>query len=254
MELSDPALFAALGIVAGLLIGCVGIGGVIVVPALVYVAGIPIHTAIAAALFAFLLSGIVGTWVFARNESIRWNLTACLWAGAMPAAFAGALLASVTSAALVEAAVGVLATASGMYSLSGNDGSIETKDDAVISKSTLAVVGAGTGFASALTGTGGPLVLIPILVALKLPVLAAIGLAQAIQLPIAALATGGNLVAGTLDPLLGGVLGVGIAFGTSAGARLAHVMPQTTLRVFVSTLLVVVGAMILVKLAIAAAR
>lgn len=247
MEPFALALFAFIGLGAGLLIGCVGIGGVIVVPALVYLLDVPIHVAIAAAMFAFLLSGVVGTFVFARSNSIRWDMTAWMWAGAMPAAFAGALAASAVSGWVIELAVGLLTAGSGVHSLIGRSHP-ETAEGGEISKPALGIIGAFTGFTSALTGTGGPLVLIPILVWLKLPVLAAIGLAQAIQLPIAVLATGGNAVAGTLDPMLGAILGAGIVFGTWGGAKLAHVLPRSILRAFVSAMLVIVGGLILLKL------
>jgi uncharacterized membrane protein YfcA len=53
----------------------------------------------------------------------------------------------------------------------------------------LAAIGAGVGYVSALTGTGGPVSLMPVLLALKVDVLSAVGLGQAIQVPIGALAT-----------------------------------------------------------------
>ena len=55
------------GLIAGLLIGAAGIGGVILVPLLVYVAGIDIHTSIAASVAAFFVSGLVGTVVYSLN-------------------------------------------------------------------------------------------------------------------------------------------------------------------------------------------
>ena len=82
-------------------------------------------------------------------------------------------------------------------------------------------------------------------------VLTAIGLSQAIQLPIAVLATAGNAYAGTLDVHLGLVIGAGIVFGTWGGAWLAHVLPRPVLRRIVSVLLVFVGGAIMTKLAIA---
>lgn len=246
-ELLAPWPFALLGVVAGLLIGCVGIGGVVIVPALVYLLGVPIHAALAAAMFAFVLSGIVGTAVFARNRSIRWDMTGWMWAGAMPAAFAGAMLATAIAPSLIEAAIGVLAAASGVHALVG------AREPAALRQSVpnhvLLGAGAFTGFSSSLTGTGGPLVLIPILVWLELPVLVAIGLAQAIQLPIAVLATAGFVVGGTLDVSIGASVGAGIVAGTWAGARVAHVLPRTVLRRIVAALLVVVGASILARLA-----
>ena len=82
----EIAGLSGLGLFAGLLIGCVGIGGVIVVPALTYIAGTPIQSSIAAAMMAYILSGGVGTAVYARKGSIRWSMALWLSAGAMPAA------------------------------------------------------------------------------------------------------------------------------------------------------------------------
>ena len=43
MLTADPVLFIFFAFAAGLLIGCVGIGGVILVPLLTYVSGVEIH-------------------------------------------------------------------------------------------------------------------------------------------------------------------------------------------------------------------
>jgi uncharacterized membrane protein YfcA len=51
----EAMAYLALGAVAGLLIGCVGIGGVILAPALVYLAGQSFPAAIAAAMAAFVV-------------------------------------------------------------------------------------------------------------------------------------------------------------------------------------------------------
>jgi uncharacterized membrane protein YfcA len=113
----------------------------------------------------------------------------------------------------------------------------------------LAAVGAVTGLLSALTGTGGPLVLVPLLVALDFPILASIGLAQAIQLPVAAAATSGYWLSGTLDVALGLTLAAGVALGTWAGAKAAHRVPTDALRRGVAVLLVLVGGAMLLHVA-----
>ena len=232
---------------AGGLIGCVGVGGVILVPALVYIAGIPIKYAIAASMFAFLLSGAVGTFAFARKKSIRWSMTVPLWLAAMPSALAGALAVNVAPGRLLELLIALFTAGSGIYALWGKPPPADTSEKTV-SNGYLAMAGGVTGFLSALTGTGGPLVLIPILMWVHMPVLTAIGLAQAIQLPIAVLATAGNYYAGTLHVSLGLIIGLGIVFGTWGGAWLAHVLPRETLRRFVSILLAIVGGTILARL------
>ena len=67
-------LVTILGLISGLSIGCIGIGGVILVPGLFYLGGIPIQIAIAAAMMGYVLTGVVGTVVYARNKSINWPM------------------------------------------------------------------------------------------------------------------------------------------------------------------------------------
>jgi uncharacterized membrane protein YfcA len=234
-----------LGLLAGLMIGVVGIGGAVLVPALVYFGGIPIHVAIAAAMMSYVLTGLVGTLVYAGENSIRWGTAWWLCAGAMPAALAGALAAGSASSLLLEVLIGLLTVASGVYALLASpagDGA-----HSAISSPALGFIGAVTGFGSALSGTGGPLILIPILIWLDVPVLTAIGLSQAIQLPIALLATAGNFFSGNLNPTLGLLLAAGLAIGTFVGARIAHAVPRKALRRAVAMVLVIVGASIAIK-------
>lgn len=247
------AAIIVLALLSGLLIGCIGIGGVVLVPALHYLGGIPIHTAIGAAMMAFLVSGLVGTIVFGNKQSIKWDMAPWLWAGAMPGALLGAWTSSAAPAALLELAIGALTAVSGIHALTqGSDRTPATSgaNGATLSTVALASVGAFTGFASSLTGTGGPLVLVPILMWLRVPVLTAIGLAQAIQLPIAVMATGGNYAAGTLDLQLGALLGLGLAAGTWGGAHLAHALPRAVLFRIVAAVLVGIGIIIVVRIAL----
>jgi hypothetical protein len=72
-------------------------------------------------------------------------------------------------------------------------------------------------------------------------------LSQAIQVPIALMATLGNVWSGSLELLLAGVLSVGVAIGTVAGARIAHAVPAAYLARMVAIALVVVGAVLAVR-------
>jgi hypothetical protein len=243
------AAIIGLGLAAGVLIGCIGIGGVVLVPALHYVGGVQIHTAIAAAMMAYLVSGVIGTMVFGNKQSIRWEMAPWLWAGAVPGALAGALAGTAAPGLLLELAIGLLAAVSGTNALMRRD-SDNGRDGRHLPNTTLAAVGAIVGFGSSLTGTGGPLMLVPILLWLDASVLTAIGLAQAIQLPIAIMATAGNAAAGTLNHTLGALLGLGLAFGTWGGAHLAHALPRATLIRIVAVVLVAVGAAIVAQIAL----
>lgn len=235
------------GLAAGLLIGCIGIGGVILVPMLAYVGGHSIPTAISMAMLGYVLSGAIGTWIFSANRSIRWDMVTWIWLGAIPAAFAGALAANTVPPVVLELCIGVLTIVSGLHSLLSDNGVGEGSGKA-LSAPALVAAGGVTGVASSLTGTGGPLLLVPILVWLELPALTAIGLSQTIQVPIALFATAGNVYAGNVHLLLSLVLGVALAAGTWVGAKLAHAMPRATLKKIVSVVLVAVGVVIFARL------
>ena len=240
--------YVALGTAAGLLIGCVGIGGVILVPALVYIAGQSVPAAIAAAMAAFIVSGVVGLYSYARQGSIDWRATVWTWIGALPCAFGGALLVSIVAPTALEVLIGVLTAGSGLHALLRRRERKPARDSAP-PPATLTAIGGATGVLSALTGTGGPLVLVPILLWLEVPLLASLGLAQAIQLPVAVAATAGNLFSGVLDIWLASLLAAGIALGTWIGAKAAHALPTELLRKAVAVLLVLVGALMLLRLA-----
>ena len=122
--------------------------------------------------------------------------------GAAPAAFAGAWAVSVFNRLLLEICLGLLTFFSGLNSLRTQK--FAEALDAKVSNRMLLTVGGVTGFLSSLTGTGGPLVLVPIMMSMSVPVLTAVGLSQAIQLPVAIAATLGNVLYGKLDLTLGG--------------------------------------------------
>jgi uncharacterized membrane protein YfcA len=235
---------AAAALVVGALIGCVGIGGVLLVPLLTNLSNVPIHDAIAAAMFSYLFSGAAATWVYARKGSIDWGSSLWLALGAMPAALAGAFAATYVSAHALELLIAALVVFAGVRALRPSQGA-ERKT--VLSKSALVGIGVFVGFGSALTGTGGPFLLVPLLVWLNVPILTTIGLSQVIQVPIAALATAGNIAVGVLDLHLGALLAVALVVGAVLGARIAHVVSSAFLTRLVGILMLVVGAMIILR-------
>jgi len=246
---SEIIILGTLATGVGVLVGCVGVGGVLLVPILTYLFDIPVHNAIAAAMFAYIFSGGVGTIIYTRHGSIQWKKALFIIVGAGPAAFVGAIAVSVTRGLWLEILIASLIASAGINALLKQKDTVQ-KTPASLRTSVLVSMGAVTGIGSAMTGTGGPLILVPIAVWLKLPALSAIGLSQAAQLPIALLATAGNIVYGTVDWTIGIILAVAIVFGAAIGARLAHVVPQEHLRLILAWVLVVVGLFIVGRLSL----
>jgi uncharacterized membrane protein YfcA len=240
---SDLVWIALLATLSGLMIGCIGIGGVILVPALVFVAGIAIQIAIPAAMCAYIVSGLVATYVFARHRSIDWRMATSLCIGGTPAAFAGAWAVSVIDGRLLAGCLGALTLLAGLNAFRPQ---VHAEGDrAKLSRPFLVLVGTAAGFLSSLTGTGGPLVLVPILLSARLGALASVGLSQVFQLPVAIAATVGNMIYGKLDLSLAAILALGLSGGSWFGAKLAHAVPRASLRSIVSAALVIVGLIIL---------
>ena len=198
-------------------------------------------------MFSYMFSGLVGAILYARQRSIRWKMALWLFAGAIPAAFAGAFLSSVTSPRELEFFIALLVIFAGVNAVLNQ--TANEQDERTLNEPALIAIGAVTGVGSALSGTGGPLILVPIMVWLKVPVLTAIGLSQAIQLPIAALATAGNFLYGSVNITIGITLALSLMAGTAISARIVHTISGKTLKKIVAWVLVAVGIFISIRVA-----
>ena len=241
-----PLLAAGIAaLTLGVAIGATGIGGVLLVPILTLALGIDVKGAIAAALLSYIPGCAVAVVMYGRRGSIVWGDAWPLCLAALPAAWAGALAARGAPAELLEAAIGVLLLAGGLYAL-------RTPRNVAIAgrrlgSVTLLGLGGGTAFVSALTGAGGAFVLLPMLLLLDMPVLPAIGLGQAIALPIAGLASVANLRAGLVDVRLAALLAIALSIGIAVGTPIAHALPQLVLRRLLGGFVVFAGAGMLLR-------
>jgi uncharacterized membrane protein YfcA len=157
----------------------------------------------------------------------------------MPGSLAGAWALSIIperAALLVLAATVIIVGVRVLFGRTPHGAGITT-----VGRVSSVPIGVMTGFASALTGTGGPMVLTPVLVWRGIPLLTAILLGQVVQLPIAATATIGNVLTGGADLVAGAVLGLMMVPGALTGRRLAEALPQRVLGYIVGVMLLASG-------------
>jgi uncharacterized membrane protein YfcA len=242
--LFSPILVAVVFIV-GILIGGVGIGGVLLVPSLNYFSSVPLHVAIPACMVGYIFTGLIGAIMYARQGTINWPLALKICLGALPGAYLGGYALPLFPAYWLEIAIGILILASGLDALFRNSRQQPTYPPS--SNSELISIGFVTGIGSALTGTGGPLLLIPILLWRKTPILMAIGLSQAVQVPISLTATISNMAYSEVDFSLGLSLALLLGTGAILGAKFVHILPIAFLKKMVAIILVMVGLMILLR-------
>ena len=244
MTLSLASMLVS-ALLVGVLIGCVGIGGVLLPPALVYVGGLDFHLATATSVWAFLFCGAAGTLIYSSRRNVDWRMVAWLGVGVVPTALVGAWANVALPEGALRALLAVLMVVTGLDTLLRSPAVVEHAR--YFEASTLLVIGALVGFGSALTGTGGPVLLVPILLLLRTPVLAAVGASQAVSLPVAAFSTAGYVLYGSVDFVLGTAMGLVAVVGVLVGARIAHAVRAAALRRVVATTLLSMGLLIAVQ-------
>ena len=239
----EIALTIGAAVLIGSLIGSVGIGGVLLVPFLTGVIGLGVRESVAIAMASYLATGFVAI-LQARLTDDREALGGLrpLLLASLPGAFLGGLAIAAIPDRLAVLVLAVFLVLTGSWTL---------MRDSLPAAGTAArpgwIAGVIAGFASALTGTGGPAVLIPILLWRGVPLLAAIALGQIVQLPVAIAATAGNLASGPFDlgtaVLVGAALMPGVLFGRWAAKR----VPLGFLTKAVAVVLVATGALLALR-------
>jgi uncharacterized protein len=243
------ALLAAVAVAVGFFIGAVGVGGILLIPALVLLGGLDIHRATATALFSFLFTGLLGTWLFQRRGSIDWRMTVPVCAGAVAFSYLGAMVNSFIDAKMLALIIALTIVFAGAYVLLPTQpGGARLRDGkSTAQQLLLLVVGAASGFGSGVSGAGGPLFSVPMMLVLRFVPLAAIGTSQVLQIIAAAFGTIGNLRYGSIDFLTATWITLFELAGVVLGTRAAHAVSVTVLRRMAAGLCVAVGLFMLAR-------
>lgn len=120
-------LFLGVGLSAGVLAGLFGIGGgIVIVPALLYLAKMPMTTATGTSLGALLLPvGALGAWEYYRNGHLNIGAALLVAVGLFLGAWFGARLAESVSGATLRRLFAVFVLVVGVRMWFGGDGAKE---------------------------------------------------------------------------------------------------------------------------------
>ena len=103
------------------------------------------------------------------------------------------------------------------------------------------------GFVAGLTGAGGPVLSVPIMIALGFPPLIAIGAGQVYSVPVALSGSAANFLHGAIDYKVGALMIVIQILGILLGVYMANRMDTTKLRKMVAWVCLFCGGFILVN-------
>jgi uncharacterized membrane protein YfcA len=210
--------------------------------------GLTIHQAAATALFSFLFTGILGTWLYQRRGSIDWRNAIPVCAGAVIFGFLGASAAAHVNPRPLSIIIAIVIVSAGLYIFLPHAGRAAQRDGrGPREQALLATVGAVSGFGSGFSGAGGPLFSVPIMVILGYVPLTAVATSQVLQIIAAISGSLGNLRHGTIDLTIAAVATVFELLGLIAGVRLAHVASPIALRRLAGTLCILSGGFLLFR-------
>lgn len=197
----DIASFLALGLVAGLLAGMLGIGGgVVVVPALIWIfqhQGLPgdivPHLAIGTSLAAIVFTSLSAIRAQHKRRAIDWPVVRLLAPATLLGGFASGYLAGDIPAHVLKGSFAVFLL------LVGTQFVLDWKPAAhwrLPGRIGLWGTGLGIGSLSALLGIGGGNITVPFLHACNLELKRAIAISTALGLPIALFGAAGFVLSG----------------------------------------------------------
>lgn len=263
--LLELGVYLALGAVAGVLAGLLGIGGgLVIVAVLAWLLprfGVPaeaaMHAALASALASIVFTATASARAHARRGSVLWPSVARLVPGLLVGGALGALLATRLDGhtlAMLVAGYCLLAAAQMAFAPVPHGGQ---RGDAPRSPWLLAA-GAVIGAVSALVGIGGGSLTVPLLVALGVPPVRAVGSSSACGVAIGLASALGYALFGPSGALPAGGIGyvylpaaAGIALASvltaPLGTRIAHAISGGALRRVFALFLVAVALALLLR-------
>lgn len=229
-------LLAVIGFVGGVGITTLGPGGVLVTIGLFALTALPPATVAGTAIVVHIATGLLGSAAFVRSGELREPVTRrsarILGAAALVGAPVGVSINAVVSGRLFGVLLGVflaLVAALVLVRERRSDRQLEPvhpRHRALV----LAGLGFGVAVASGMFGVGGPLLAVPVLIAIGVPMLPALAAAQAQSVVVAIVGTAGYLLHGDVDGGLALLVGLPELAGVVVGWQIARRVPTRALR------------------------
>ena len=232
--------------IVGFLIGSISIGGILLIPALQTIADLDIHRAAATSLFIFAFAGLLGTLLFQLRGSIVWQIAKPLAFGALVFSFLGSKVASFVAPKPLTFFVAAIVTASGLLAFKR----FQVRDDeerSCLSRSMLFYIGGACGFLSGLSGAGGPVFLVPVLLFLGVRQSLQSGRGKCFCLHRRHRDPLENLMQGAIDFNFALIAMPPLLVGVACGIEVAHRLPLHFLKVGSALVCIFVGIFMFVQ-------
>lgn len=233
---------ALAAIFVGVIIGATGVGGVLLIPALMFFGGLGVHQAMATALFSFFFTGIAATCAFQRHGSIDWKIALPVCFGSLVLSYFGALAGAYAPANALALLLAGLIIASSLFPfVSLKRADLAQRLGPRGNLALLTGIGLFTGFLCGMTGAGGGIVSLPVMLLFGYPPLAAIGTGQVLQSIVSVSGSLSNYGNGFIDFSLVWPVTIAEVAGVILGVRIIHALPIARVKRYATMLCLAIG-------------
>lgn len=239
----------ALALLVGVTLGLLGGGGsILMVPLLVYVAGMDVKEAIAASLVAVGVTAAVSVVGHARAGRVRWRTGLLFGLAGMAGAFGGGLIGGHLPGQLLLAAFALMMVATAVAMLRGRRTPDSTKAHSELPVGRVLLDGVIVGLVTGLVGAGGGFLVVPALALLGgLPMGVAVGTSLLVIAMKSFAGLTGYLITVSLHWPLVGAVTLAAVVGSLVGARLVDRIPADALRRTFGWFVLAMGAFVLIQ-------
>ena len=233
MSLPVLVLLGLFGLVGGIGITALGPGGVLPTIGLFALTDLSPAEVAGTAIVTHIATGALATAAYTRSGQLRepeTQRTALILAGtAVLGTPLGVLVNTVVSKRVFGLVLGVLVAvvaALVWYRERHQPAATSAHPPAPL----VAGIGLAVSAASGIVGVGGPMLTVPLLIALGIPALESLASAQAQSIVIASVGTLGYLAHGAINWPVAALVGIPELVGVLLGWRIAHALPTRTLK------------------------
>lgn len=164
-------------LLVGGMIGLTGIAGFLLPMLYSGFMGMPAAQGMALSFFAFLISGVLGSWNYYKAKNLDVRLGLLISAGSLAGAAMGVWLNLMIDESVVKKILYLVVLASGISILLRKDKERNREERRQLPAGVMVAFGFVTGAVCALSGAGGPILVMPLLVVMGVSVKTAVGVA-----------------------------------------------------------------------------
>lgn len=244
-------LLPALGSCAvGLFIGWCGVAGFLLPILFVNACGLSMTESLLLSFLCFAISGAIGSWNYHRRGELPLRPALILSAGSLAGGLLGAPLGGLLEPETVKVVLYIVVLLSGLAIVLRELRPQKSGGGSFPGTPPLLALGFATALLCALSGAGGPVLVMPLLVAMGVPAKTAVGVAllDSVFIALPAIAVYGSrcgALAALLPVLLAAALGH--AAGVSVGSVTAAHVPQSLLKRGVAVFSICFSLLMLLK-------